>query len=196
MARLQDFDPGPPFTIEVSANRLGENSTYKVTGIVRNNAAQTYEAIGVNATFFDDEDFRHGPIDAEVPCLLLAPGQECPFSVEIAARRIEAFLLHPDGRPSSTESTTVSLSNLSLSLDGLESVRITGTATNNNEYMIKNIVIAGVLRDASGQIVSLGSTYVLQEDIKPNASVRFDLRVKRVPFTRYWLYTQAERDWQ
>jgi hypothetical protein len=196
MTRLADFDPGPPFTIEVSANRAQENSVYKVTGIVRNDAAQTYEAIGINATFFDDQDFRHGPIDVDVPCLLLAPGQECPFSVEIPARRIEAFLLHPDGRPSPTESTTVALSGLSLSYDGLESVRITGIATNENPYMVKNIVIAGVLRDAGGQIVSLGSTYVLREDIKPNESVRFDLRIKRVPFARYWLYTQAERDWQ
>ena len=196
MTRLEDKDPGPPFTIEVSANRLGENSTYKVTGIVRNDGAQTYAAVGLNATFFDDEDFRHGPIEADVPCLLLAPGQECPFSVQIPARRVEYFLLHPDGYPTGTESTTVALSNLSLSYDGLESVRITGTATNKNPYKIKDIVIAGVLRDASGQIVSLGATYILQEDIEPNASVRFDLRIKRVPFTRYWLYTQAERDWQ
>jgi hypothetical protein len=196
MGRLPDNDPGPPFTILVSANRLGANSTYKVTGIVRNDASRTYEAIGVNATFFDDQNFRHGPIEAEVPCLLLGPGQECPFSVEIPARRLQAFLLHPDGRPTGTESTSVALSNLSLSYDGLESVRITGTATNNNPYKVKNIVITGVLRDDSDHIVSLGATYVLREDIEPNASVRFDLRVKRVPFVRYWIYTQAERDWQ
>jgi hypothetical protein len=62
--------------------------------------------------------------------------------------------------------------------------------------MVKNVAVAGVLLDASRQIVSVGSTFVLEEDIKPNASVRFDLRIDRVPFTRYWLYAQAERDWQ
>jgi hypothetical protein len=196
MTRLEDKDPGPPFAILVSANRALENSVYKVTGIVRNDGTQTYEAIGVNATFFDDQGFRHGPLEADVPCLLLAPGQECPFSVDIPARRIQSFLLHPDGRPTGTESTTVALSNLGLSYDGLESVRITGVATNVNPYKIKDIVVAGVLRDASDQIVSLGAAYILREDIEPNASVRFDLRIKRVPFTRYWLYTQAERDWQ
>jgi hypothetical protein len=196
MTRLEDRDPGPPFTIVVSANRAQANSVYKVTGIVTNNAAQTYEAIGINATFFDDEGFRHGPIEAEVPCLLLGPGQQCPFSVEIPARRVQSFLLHPDGRPTGTESTSVALSGLSLSYDGMESVRITGIATNKNPYKIKDIVIAGVLRDASDQIVSLGAAYVLREDIEPDASVRFDLRIKRVPFAHYWLYTQAERDWQ
>jgi len=44
--------------------------------------------------------------------------------------------------------------------------------------------------------VSLGSTYVLQEDIMPGDSVPFSLRVERVPFVDYRLYAQAERDWQ
>lgn len=196
MARLEDKDPGPPFSISVSANRLGENSVYKVTGTVRNEANQTYEAIGVNATFFDDQGFRHGPIQANIACLFLSPGEDCPFSVEIPARRVQFFLLHPEGRPSSTESAPMQLGSLSLSYDGLESVRVTGSATNTNPFKVRNIVVTGVLLDASDQIVSLGSTFVLQEDIMPNQSVRFDLRIKRVPFVRYRLYTQAERDWQ
>jgi hypothetical protein len=196
MTRLADKDPGPPFSISVSANRAGENSVYKVTGTVRNDSTRTYEAIGVNATFFDDQGFRHGPIEANIACLFLSPGEECPFSVEIPARRVQAFLLHPDGRPSNTESTPMQLSSLSLSYDGLESVRITGVATNKNPFKVKNVVVTGVLLDAGDQIVSLGSTFVLQEDIMPNQSVRFDLRIKRTPFARYRLYTQAERDWQ
>ena len=196
MTRLEDKDPGPPFTITVSANRVGENSVYKVTGLVRNDSTKTYEAIGVNATFFDDQGFRHGPIDADIACLFLSPGEECPFSVEIPARRVEYFLLHPEGRPSDTESAPVRLSNLGLSYDGLESVRITGVATNQNPFKVQDVVVTGVLLDASGQIVSLGSTFILREDIEPNQSVRFDLRIKRVPFYRYQLYAQAERDWQ
>jgi hypothetical protein len=196
MQRLEDKDPGPPFTIEVSANRAGPESTYKVTGIMRNNGSETYEAIGLNATFYDDQGFEHGPKQANVPFLLLNPGEECPFSVEIAARSVEYFLLHPDGRPTGTESAPVVLGNLSLSYDSQESVRIVGVATNKNEFKIKNVVVAGVLIDASQQIVSLGSVYVLEEDIAPNASVRFELRIKREPFVRYRLYAQSERDWQ
>jgi hypothetical protein len=196
LTRLQDMDPGPPFEIEVSANRALENSVYKVTGVMTNTSGEHYEAVGMNATFFDDEGFRHGPLEVDVPFRLLAPGESCPFSIEIAARRVQTFLLHPEGRPSPTEAASVVLSGLSLSYPGTESVRITGYATNKNEYMVKNVAIAGVLLDEYRQIVSLGSTYVLQEDIQPNASVFFDLRIKRVPFTRYWLYAQAERDWQ
>jgi hypothetical protein len=190
------MDPGPPFEIEISANRALENSVYKVTGVMTNASGDHYEAVGMNATFFDDQGFRHGPLDVEVPFRLLAPGESCPFSIEIAARRVQSVVLHPEGRPSPTEAATVELSGLSLSYSGTDSVRVTGYATNKNEYMVKNVAIAGVLLDEYRQIVSLGSTFVLEEDIKPGASVSFDLRIKRVPFTRYWLYAQAERDWQ
>jgi hypothetical protein len=182
--------------IDVSANRVGENSIYKVTGLLSNNTGDTYEAIGINATFFDDQGFRHGPIQVDVPFVLLGPGEVCPFSVEIPARRVQSFLLHPEGRPSRTESAPVALSSLSLSYEGAESVRVTGFATNKNEFMVKNVVVAGVLLDVHRQIVSMGSTYVLEEDIMPNTSVRFDLRIEHEPFSRYWLYAQAERDWQ
>jgi cytoskeletal protein RodZ len=70
---LEDKDPGPPFTITTSANRALPDSKYLVTGLVRNDAAETYEAIGVNVTFWDDEGFRQGPLNARVPCTLLAP---------------------------------------------------------------------------------------------------------------------------
>jgi hypothetical protein len=191
-----DTDPGPPFTVVVSANRALENSVYKVTGLITNNSDEHYEAIGMNATFDDDEGFFHGPIDVDVPFHLLAPGESCPFSVEIAARRVQAVLLHPDGRPSRTEAASVQVGNLQLIYDSAESIRVTGTATNPNEYMVKNVALAGVLLDRYQQIVSLGATYVLQENIQPNASVRFDLRIPREPFERYWIYAQAERDWQ
>lgn len=196
MTRIVDTDPAPPLTVLVSANRAGDNSTYMVTGIVRNDSTETYEAISVNATFFDDQDFRHGPLKVEFPFLLLKPGEECPFSVELAARRVTAFLLHPNGRPTKRESAAITLSNVNLIYDSADSVRITGTATNINAFKIKNIAIAGVLRDASGEIVSLGSTFLLQEDITANAQVRFELRIPRVSFARYQLYGQAERDWE
>jgi hypothetical protein len=196
LARLQDMDPGPPFTIEISANRALENSVYKVTGLMTNTSDKHYEAVGMNATFFDDEGFRHGPLDVDVPFRLLAPGESVPWSIEIAARRVKSVLLHPEGRPSLTEAAPVVLSGLNLTYSGIDSVRVTGYATNKNEYMIKNVALAGVLLDANRQIVSLGSTFVLGENIQPNTSVRFDLRIERQPFARYWIYAHAERDWQ
>lgn len=163
---------------------------------MRNDGSETYEAIGITATFWDDQGFRHGPLQARVPFVLLAPGEVTPFSIQLAARRVTAFLLHPEGRPTGTESASVELRNLSLQYDSTGSVRITGSAVNTHPFKIKNVVLGGVLLDAGGQIVSLGTAYVLQEDILPNAGVTFDLRIERVPFVRYYVYAQAERDWE
>jgi hypothetical protein len=63
-------------------------------------------------------------------------------------------------------------------------------------FKIKNPIVTGVLIDGSAQMVSLGYTYVLVEDIEPGASVRFDLRVVDVPHASYRMYAQAERDWR
>ena len=195
MQRLEDRDPGPPFSIAISANRALENSVYKVTGFVRNDGTEVYENIGVVVTFYDDEGFRHGPLEADCPFILLAPGEQSPFSIQVAARRVVSFLAHPNGRPTGRQSAPVLLSSLSMFYGG-DSVRITGLASNGNEFKIKNVVVAGALYDASGQMVSLGSTFLLQEDILPGSGVWFDLRIEYVPFVRYQLYAQAERDWE
>ena len=79
---------------------------------------------------------------------------------------------------------------------GLDSVRIVGTVTNEQPFKLKNPIVIGVLLDASGQMVSLGYTYVTVEDIEPGASVPFDLRVETRPYVRYTMYAQAERDWR
>jgi hypothetical protein len=196
LERLRDRDPGPPFSISVSANRAGPNSTYKITGFVRNDGDETYEAIALVATFFDDEGFRHGPLDVRCPCVLLAPGELCPYSIESAVRRPVSFLLHPEGRPTKRESTPVELADVRLVDDGLDSVRITGRAINRQPFKIKNPVVTGALEDGSGQMVSIGWSYVLQEDIEPGQGVPFSARIQRVPYVRYRLYAQAERDWQ
>lgn len=197
LARRVDTDPGPPFSITVSANRAGPNSAL-ISGFVRNDGSETYEAIGVNVTFWDDEGYRHAHIAAKSPCVLLAPGEQCPFFVDVGVRKPVSFLLHPEGRPSGPgrESIPVALSSLNLSYDALDSVRITGLATNVNPFKAKNVVVAGMLIDASGQMVRLGWTQMLREDILPGGEVRFDMRVKRVPFASYRLYAQAERDWE
>jgi hypothetical protein len=167
-----------------------------VSGLVRNDGDQTYEAIGVVATFYSEDGFQYGPVDVRCPCTLLAPGESCPFIVQAAMRRPVAFVLHPEGRPTGRESAPVALSQVQLIADGLDSVRITGRVTNKNLFKVMNPVVTGVLIDDSGQIVSLGYTYVIVEDIKPGASVRFGLRVSGAAHTGYRVYAQAERDWR
>jgi hypothetical protein len=196
LARLDDEDPGPPFAVVVSAVRAEANSAWKVTGFLRNDGSETYEAIALNATFYDDEAFRHGPIDVRCPCVLLGPGESCPFSVQVAMRRPVSYLLHPDGRPTKRQSAAVEVRGVQIVADGLLSARITGTAANPNPWKIMNPVLIATLEDAGGQIVSLGWAYILQENIPPGGTVPFDVRVELAPFARYQVVGQAERDWQ
>jgi LysM repeat protein len=218
---LPDTDPGPPFTIEVSANRASQDPlveksrTYLVTGIVRNDGDRTYAVSGIGVTFFDAEGFRgtfdpairdgeivggewnwHGQTEAEFAALLLAPGAEWPFSVEITAQDMASFTIHPDAVATGRESAQVELSGVQVTDEGTGYLHISGTATNVNAFEIKNVTVSGVLLDGSGQIVSSGSVYVLQEDIEPGDSVRFEVRAEKRSCADYQLYTQAERDWE
>jgi len=216
---LPDPSPGPPFTVQISANRatadplVAQSNTYLVTGIVRNDGERTFAVDGIQVTFYDANGFRghfrrfpnlqsggewiwFGATQAEFSCLLLAPGEACPFSVEITAQDIVSFLVHPDATPTERESAPVALSSLSVTRDPPAYVRIAGVASNTNPFKVKDVTVCGVLLDDSGQIVSLGSSYVLQQGIQPGATVQFDLRVPYKPYMDYQLYTQAERDWQ
>ena len=218
---LADDDPGPPLTIEVSANTATQDplversQTYVVTGIVRNDGDQTYAVSDILVTFYDADGFRgtftpairdgelvggewhwHGETEAEFAALLLAPGEEWPFSVAITAQDMASFLIHPDASATERQSLPVELSDVKVTTDSTGYLRIAGTATNVNDVAVKNVTVSAVLLDANGQIVSLGSTYVLQEDIEPGASVSFDLRVTKEPYVSYQLYAQAERDWE
>jgi LysM repeat protein len=215
-----DTDPGPPLTIEVSANRATQDPLVEqsqrvlVTGVVRNDGQETYAVSAILATFFDAEGFRgtvdrkirdgkvvstewnwHGQTEAEFAALLLAPGEEWPFSIEITAQDMASFLLHPDAVATERESAPVVLSGVQVVGDGTGYLRVSGTATNGSAFAVKNVTVSGVLLDASGQIVSLGSTYVIQEDIAPGESVRFEVRVAKEAYASYALYAQAERDW-
>jgi hypothetical protein len=220
LEQVEDTSPGPPFTIEISTNvavqdpLVEASRTYKVTGIVRNDGDQTYDVSNILVTFYDAEGFRgtfqpairdgklvggewhwHGETEAEFGALLLAPGEEWPFIVEITAQDMAAFLVHPDALATDREATPVELSDVGLVDAGTGYLRISGTATNVSSLKAKNVTVSGVLLDASGQIVSVGSVYVLQEDVEPGASVRFDLRIEREPYATYQLYAHAERDW-
>ena len=67
-------------------------------------------------------------------------------------------------------------------LEGTNYLHVSGTATNNSPSKVKNVTVWGVLIDASGQIMSLGSSYGLQDDGPSGGSVRFELRVRKEPF--------------
>lgn len=216
-----DTDPGPPLTIEVSANRatqdplVEQSQRYLVTGIVRNDGEETYAVSSILATFFDAEGFRgtvdrkirdgkvvssewnwHGQTEAEFAALLLAPGEEWPFRVEITAQDMASFVLHPDAAATERESAPVDLSGVQVVDEGTGYLRISGMAANANAFEIKNVTVSAALLDASGQIVSLGSTYVIKEDVASGESVRFDVRVAKEAYAGYELYAQAERDWK
>ena len=205
ITRLQETSPGPPFTVQVDAIRV-EDGRYRVTGVVRNDGSETYEGVGIHATFYtlgpsgqgsgEDGLYPHGPVDAYCPCPFLEPGGQCPYSVEIYERNYAAYGLHPYGQPVAFhlwhEPASVTVSHVSVSNDGIGNVRISGTVTNRNDFTVKRATIAGVLVDSDGRVVSEGSTVVLG-GIEPGASALFDLRVAYQPYARYELYVQGVR---
>jgi hypothetical protein len=216
LERIPDTDPGPPFTIEVSAIRIQADGSYKLTGKVRNDGAETYGGIGVIATFYveqkpcyeqkvrtrpGEEDTGetvevcdptwYGPVEVYAACTYLEPGAECPFSLEIYARDYVAYHLHPEGAPVMyRQPADLTLSNLSVYNDGFGYVRVKGTATNGNAFAVRDAHVAGTLLDATGQIVSVG-TVVVPGEIAPGASVSFDLRIEQAPYSYYELSAQA-----
>ena len=216
---LPDADPGPPFSVEVGLNRatqdplVEQSQNYEVTGLVRNDGEQTYAVSAIHVTFYDASGFRgvfqkapgrgqtggewiwHGKTEADFGCLLLAPGEACPFSVEITGQDMASFLIHPDAVATDRQSVPVSIGDVVVREDGTGFVRITGTATNGSPFKVKQVTVSGVLLDRSDQIVSVGWTYVLGEETEPGESVPFDLRVEKEPYTSYQLYAQAERAW-
>jgi hypothetical protein len=196
LTRLEDNDPSPPFTVLVSAIRIKENGYYKLTGTVRNDGDRVYGGVGVGATFFADAQppnwHRTGKVYAA--CQLLAPGAECPFSLEIYPRDYVSYHLHPDAAPVEyRQPVSLDLSNVRARSDGVGHVRITGTATNGNAFAVRDANVAGTLIDATGKIVSVGTTIVPGE-IPPEASVDFDLRIEHAPYTTYELQAQATQN--
>ena len=180
---------------------------------MRNDGEQTYAVSAIHVTFCDAGGFRgvfqkapgrgstggewiwHGKTEADSGCLLLVPGEACPFSVEITAQDMASFLIHPDAVATGRQSVPVSISDVVLREDGTGFVRITGTGPNDSLTKVKQVTVSGVLLDRSDQIVSVGWTYVLGEAIDPGESVPLGLRVEKEPYTGYQLSAQAERAW-
>jgi hypothetical protein len=221
LERIPDTDPAPPLTILVSAVQIKENGYYKLTGTVRNDSSDTYGGVGVVATFYEADpppcsegqvtrrgpggseeiitveicDYNwHGPVKAYAACMLLEPGAECPFSLEIYPEDYVSYLLHPEGAPVQyRQPAPLGLSNLNVHNNGLGYVRITGTATNANAFSVWDAHIAGTLMNSAGQIVSVGSI-VVPGEIAPGASVVFDMRIEYTPYATYELHAQATQN--
>jgi hypothetical protein len=214
---MPDTDPGPPFSIEITTNYavpnpdLEQGWIYTVGGFVRNDSDKTYSLSAVHVTFFDSDGFRgafyrfpgrrrsgewivHGRMQADFACLVLGPGQICPFSAQIAAHDMASFHVHPDAvllewhEPAPAE-----LRSMSVNDNDTGYLRINGTVYNENAYAIKNVMITGVLLDNTGQWVSYGTATIL-DSIEPGAEVEINVWVEKVPYVNYELYVSAEGD--
>jgi hypothetical protein len=191
LRRIPDTDPAPPLTILVDAIRIEADGYYKITGSVRNDGSEAYEGIGVHASFLDDRGWGYGPVEVYCPCRLAEPGAECPFSLKAFPHNYVAYRLHPLGQPVVYhQSASLTLGALDVSNDAIGNVRITGTATNANAFTVSNAIVAGTLIDDAGQVVSVGSTWLLG-DILPGGSMSFDLRIEYEPYARYQLSAQG-----
>jgi LysM repeat protein len=219
LEQIPDTDPGPPITIQVSTVRIKENGNYQITGWVRNDGAQVYGGIGVIATFFTElecgeyhvpnrgrkdqtgsgsDDYGcapnwHGPVEVYAACSLLAPGEACPFSLEIYPRDYTAYHLHPEGAPVAYQPASLDLSDLSVRQDNFGYLHITGTATNGNPFAVRDAYIFGTLVDAVDQIASVGMT-LAPGKIAPGAGVAFELRIEGAPYVHYEVRAQATQN--
>jgi hypothetical protein len=194
LERIPDNDPGPPFAVIVHTTRIKEDGNYRITGVLRNDGSETYEGVGVKASFLDDDDGGHGPVDAYAPCRFLEPGAECPFNVDMYPRNYVAYHLHPWAQPIEyRRPAPLVLSGVTIANGGAGSALISGVATNGNAFAVESLTVAGALIDASGRVVSVGSTVVLG-DVAPGESVPFSLRIEYAPYSTYRLYAQAVQE--
>jgi hypothetical protein len=185
-----DTSVAPPLSIELSANRELEGHRFKVSGLLRNDAAEPYTSLGVIATFYRSDGSRYGPIRARIQCPILGPGDVCPFIVEATDRDLTDVMLHPEGRPTDRrQPISVELRTTGRYVDSIGYVHITGSVYNPNPVAAQDITINGVLLD-NGEIVSIGNDLILGP-VDPGASARFDVMVRYVPYSQTRLYVQA-----
>jgi len=188
---LEDNTPAPPLSIHVSANRLFEGYHHLVTGVIRNDGDKNYAGLGVVATFYMDTGRRYGPVKVNGQCLLIAPGEDCPFLIEVTSKDLVSVELHPEGYPTDRGAAPTTVGGVGSYRDAAGYVHITGYVSNPNPFAIKGITVNGVLRDGSGQIVSQGVTTLL-ETVEPQNSAAFDVMIKSAPYSIYQLFVQAE----
>ncbi len=188
---LDDANFAPPLSVHVSANQRLEGYRYRVSGVIRNDAAENYFKLGIVATFYTSGGQAYGPIKADAPCLLLAPGDECPFVVEALSKDLVSVMLHPEGAPTTRGAARLSVSVTGRYQDNVGYVHITGRVTNANAFAVKNVTVVGALLDGAGNIVNVGMT-ILVDSVAANASATFDLAIKYTSYANYRLYVQGE----
>lgn len=220
---VPDTDPGPPLTVQVTTNYAEPNPLleggliYNVGGFVTNPTDKAYTITAVHVTFFDADGFRgafypfpskgggrgapsgeyiwHGALEADVTCTVLGPGQACPFVAEIAAQNMASFLVHVDADVAEWhEPVAVSLRDVAVTDTGVSYVRFSGTAVNDNPYPVKNVVISGLLLDADGQTVRLGTGVV--PHIEAGGRANFTVYVEKQAYASYRMTVLAEQDAQ
>ncbi|MBN1247813.1 MAG: hypothetical protein JXC32_09155 [Anaerolineae bacterium] len=186
-----DETPAPPLIVTVSANREFPGYNFLITGLVRNGGSENYAGLDIIGTFFRADGSRHGPIEVNLQCPVLAPGDACPFRIDANAKGLTEVMLHPEGYPTTRATAEVNVTNIRTSLDGIGYVHITGSATNPNPVPVWDITLNGTLVDATGAIVSLG-TDVLVGSLAAGATATFDVPVRYQPYTQYQLFVYAE----
>jgi hypothetical protein len=194
LTRIPDTDPAPPFEIAVHTIRVTEDGYTEMLGVVRNESTETYEGVGVHASFVDDQGRGHRAVDVFCPSPFLLPGAECPFALDIYGTNYVSYRVHPRGFPAvSGQPAPLTVRVVDVSTDALGNVQITGVATNENPWGVERGTVIGTLVDREGQIVGVGWT-LLFEDVAAGASESFDLRIGYEPYSRYRVYAQGAQD--
>jgi len=194
LTRIPDTDPAPPLSILVHSIQAQDNGYTRLTGLVRNDGSETFEGVGVRASFVDREGRGAGPIEVYVPCAYLEPAATCAFVLDVYGTDMAAYRLHPQGHPVVYgQAASVSVRVLRVFTDGVGNVRITGTATNANPFAVRSVIVVGTLLDTSGQVVSTDWDLVAG-DLAAGASAPFDVRIEYRPYASYTLLGQATRD--
>jgi hypothetical protein len=184
-------DPGPPITVQISANHLLEGHTYRLSGTIRNDSDENYTGLSVIATFFLESGNRYGPIHESVKCLFLAPGATCPFVIKATTKFVTGVILHTTGRPTPRTPLAPEYWGVGYRIDSIGYVHITGTVHNQYTIPARHVTVVGSLVNAQGEIVNVNST-ILLDAIPPGGTAPFEINVKYVPFRSVNITTNGE----
>ncbi len=195
LERIPDRDPAPPLTIVVDrvvVNRDGDQ--YTVLGWVRNDGDQVYRGVGVLGTFYDERDYRFGPVKATCACYTLSPGERCAFMLENYARDYVAYHLHPEGVPVSASwvrPVDLSVDSVAASAYGAGMVRIVGTIQNPTTAVVHGVRVYAQLMDSRGCLISVGSR-ILPGPLEGEQSMGFQMLVPSVPYASVNVSAEGE----
>ncbi len=191
LSLVPNVDPGPPLSVEISANHLLDGNMHRVSGTIHNDSDETYTGLGVIATFFMDNGKRYGPVDANVKCLLLAPGASCPFIVQATSKNLAEVILHVTGYTTPRTPLSPEFWGVHYSINSIGYVHVTGTVHNQYAIPARHLTVVGSLINAQGAIVNVNAT-ILLDALPPGGTSSFDIHLKYAPFRTINITTQAE----